>query len=153
MCLWTWEFGFDSKSSISLWNLEASLKLLEKNTMFIFFPSLKQQLWSNIWVFRNSLLAASGWKFLWLQIHLIKKRNNWYGKSTLTEHSTLTSFLMEWYSVCVLGVSLHSSETSEHAFVKLGWSPDGKIGIIPLWKLDIYSLKIPEKYPGSFIYS
>ena len=43
---------------------------------------------------------------------------------------------------CVLGVSLHNSETAKrHAFLNLGNGPDRKISIFPLWKLNSYTLK------------
>ena len=58
---------------------------------------------------------------------------------------------MEWYSVSQ--VCLYTVLKLQGNKLLWNWEleSDGKSSIIPLWKLDIYSLKIPEKIPR-FIY-
>lgn len=117
--------------------------------MFIFFSSLKQQLWSNISVFRNSLLAASDWKFLWLQIHLIGVTTD----MAVHTHRTLYPDLFSWNGIvcprCVFTQFWNFRETN--LYETGNWSQMAKVVLPPL-KAGYLQSQNTRKKKARFIY-
>ena len=139
--LWTWELGLYGKSCIfHLWELDdCSLKAARETHRFIF-----------LFITTTSLIKL---------LHFLKKKTRCMlllaqksPDSTLssnqgttgmavnnTEHSPLTAFLMEWYSVSFVFYKALKMKGNMLLWIWL-LGPDGK-SIFSLWKLNSCSLK------------
>ena len=114
----------------------------------LLFPSLQQQIWSIFWIF---WIQQTAWHFfqgshLTVQFYLIRVRII----IVHTQRTVSPNIFSQGMVHCVLGVSLHSSETAgKHVFVNLGIGAWWKKKYFPTVK----TLSFPEKHTGSFFSS